>query len=339
MITTPLLLVALAALVGGLAGHPLSRARWAKRAPRLAVALWHALCFGVLSSIVLGGAALVLPLVPVLLTGGPSDFLTRCAVVLSGESAAPRSLVLGFVGFVAATATLGRLAWSTVRTGRDARRLRRAQLQRLALIGRTITGAHGEDVVLLDDDRPVAYCLPGRGRGTIVVSSGSLDLLADDQLRLVLGHERAHLRQRHHVATQVSASLSAAFGWVPLFRLAARQVPLLLEMAADDEAIRGTRVGEVTHQAAARRGARHSLGHALVTLATGQRASPVGALAAAGGSAVARVHRLVDPPLPLGSTRVAVLGLGVLMSFTGPTLVASAPALCATVMEICPLFS
>ena len=45
--TTPLLLFGIAALVGGLVGYPLSRAQWTRQAPRLAVALWHALCFGV----------------------------------------------------------------------------------------------------------------------------------------------------------------------------------------------------------------------------------------------------------------------------------------------------
>lgn len=332
---TPLLLFGIAALVGGLAGYPLSRARWTRHAPRLAVALWHALCFGVLSSVVLGGAALAFPVLPSVLTGGLSDFLARCAMALRAEFAGPSSLALGIVGLIAAIATLGRVTWSAATSTRGARRVRRAQLERLALAGRRLRGDDGEDVVLLVDDRPAAYCLPSRGRGTIVISTGSLDLLADDQLRLVLAHERAHLRQRHHVATRLSAALSGAFGWAPLFRFAAREVPLLLEMAADDQALR-TMGADSEQQAGIRGSARQRLGHALVTLATAQPASPVGALAAVGGSAVARVHRLSGPPLDLGPTRVTLLGLGVLMAFAGPTLVASAPALCAAAMEICP---
>ena len=65
-------------------------------------------------------------------------------------------------------------------------------------------------------------------------------------------------------------------------------------------------------------------------------AAPAGALAAAGGSAVARVRRLSEPALPLGPTRVSLLGAGILIAFAGPLLVASAPALCAAAMEICP---
>lgn len=58
-----------------------------------------------------------------------------------------------------------------------------------------------------------------------MVSTGSLDLLEDDQLRLVLAHERAHLGKRHYVASRLSPALCAAFGSVPRFRLAARTPP------------------------------------------------------------------------------------------------------------------
>lgn len=332
---TPMLLLGIAAFAGGLAGYPLSRARWTRQSPHLAVALWHASCFGVLSSVVLGGTALALPVLPSVLTGGLSDFLARCAMALRAEFAAPQSLALAIVGLAGATVTLGRVSWTAATVIRGARRVRRAQIERLALAGHRLRGDHGEDVVLLVDDRPAAYCLPGSGRGTIVISTGSLDLLADDQLRLVLAHERAHLRQRHHVASCLSAVLSGAFGWVPLFRSAAREVPLLLEMAADDQAVRTVGAGS-EQKARIRDSARQRLGHALVTLATAQPASPVGALAAAGDSAVARIHRLSEPPLHLGPIRVVLLGLGVLMAFVGPALVASAPALCAAAMEICP---
>lgn len=331
--TTPLVLFTVAALTGSLAGYPLARARWSSHAPRLAVALWHALSFSVVSSIVLGGAALALPVLPAVLTGGLSDFLARCAIALRAEFAAP--LVLEIAGLIAAMVTLARLLMFAVSGTRQARGVRRVQMERLTLAARRIKGDGGDNLFLLIDDRAAAYCLPGGGRGTIVVSSGSLDRLEDDQVRLVLAHERAHLRQHHHLAKRVSATLVEAFGWVPLFRLAAQQVPLLLEMAADDAAMRAQAHGR---EEAARTPAssRRRLAHAVVTLASAPTASPVGALAAAGGSAVARVHRLSEPPLQLGTARASLLSLGVLVAFAGPVLVATAPAVCAAAMELCP---
>jgi len=331
--TTPLALFAAAAVMGAFAGFPLSRARWAGHAPRLAVALWHALCFGVVSSVVLGGLALALPVLPHVMIGDLGDFLARCAMALHAEFAAPRSALLGAAGLMLGVATGARLLCSMMVGAKDAEHARRLQLERLALVGHRLPGDHEESLVLLDDGRPAAYCLPGGrwGRATIVVTSGALDLLDDDQVRLVLAHERAHLRQRHHLAIGLSAALTSSFGWVPLFRLASSQVPLLLEMAADDDAVRLMTSDHVVHMTARRR-----LAHAVVTLASAQTRAPAGAFSAAGGSAVARVQRLSQPPVRLGLTRTTVLAAGMAVTFAGPLLVASAPALCAAAMEICP---
>lgn len=333
--TTPLVLFGTALLLGAVGGRPLVVARWARQSPRLAVALWHALCFGVVSSVVLGGVALAMSALPLVMTGTLSEFLAQCSTALRAAFAAPSSLALGTAGLLIAGGSLGRLLACASTSLREARQVRHTQLASLALAGHRVHGEHGDDLVVLMDDRPAAYCLPGRGGGTIVVSSGTLDVLADDQVRLVLAHERAHLRQHHHLATRLSAALARAFGRVPLFRLAGREVPLLLEMAADDSAIRW---GDTGHLASVRvRGtARRRLAHAVVSLASAQTSSPVGALAAAGGSAVARVHRLSEPPLPLGAIRAILLGIGIAAAFAGPLLVASAPALCAAAMEICP---
>ena len=78
------------------------------------------------------------------------------------------------------------------------------------------------------------------------------------------------------------------------------------------------------------------MAHALLTLATARPAAPAGALAAAGGSAVARVRRLSEPRLPLGPARVSLLGVGIHLALAGPLQVASSPALCAAAMEFCP---
>ncbi len=322
--TTPLILFTTAALIGTLAGYPLARARWAEHAPRFAVALWHSLCFGVVSSVVLGGMSLALPVLPQVLTGGLSDFLARCAMALRAEYAAPHSAILGGVGLLLAVATVGRGLGSLVAGARSEKRIRRAQLEALALAGHRMTGASGEALVLLDDARPAAYCLPGAGgsRGTIVVSFGTLDLLDDDQVRLVLAHERAHLRQRHHLATRLCAALARGFGWVPLFSLAARHVPLLLEMAADDQAMRANATATPTSGKDGT--ARRRMAHALLDLASAQDPAPTGALAATGSSVVARVRRLSMPHVRLGTSRATILGGGITLAFAGPLMVAAA---------------
>ena len=333
--TIPLLLFGTAVLVAAFAGRPLSSAAWAENAPRLAVALWLAISAGVLSSIVLGALAVAVPTLPQMITGGFSDLLARCAMALRTEYGAPTSaLPLAIVVLLLGSAVVGRFLASLISTARGTNEARRSQIQQLTLVGH---GLHDQrQIVLLDDSRPAAYCLPrGRhGSETIVVTSGAVRLLGDDQLRLLIAHERAHLRQRHHLAALFSRSLGRAFTWVPLFRHAAVQVPVLLEMAADDRAIRVVaerRVRDVSTASTRRR-----LADALLTLATADVPSPAGSLAAAGGSAVARVRRLTLPEEQLGAARTGLLVSTVSLAVGGPLLVASWPAVCAAAMEICP---
>ncbi|GAB2484884.1 M56 family metallopeptidase [Promicromonospora xylanilytica] len=330
--TAALLLLLAVVAIGMVAAQLLVQAPWATSVPRLAVASWHVLGLASLASVLLVGLASTLLLVPLSMVDALGDFLAHCALALRSEATGPHGAALGVAGMLLALAVGTRLLGSFIRESRRARCERLDQLDRLALVGRRLPGVHREDRVLLDDARPAAYCLPGglAGRGTIVVSSGALDLLDDDQVRLVLAHESAHLRQRHHLATQLSVALAHAFGRMWLFRRAAQQVPLLLEMAADDGAMR---VERTTTRTSDRAVVRSRLAHALVTLA-GAQAAPVGALAA-GGSAVARVRRLSGPQVRLRPAEVVLLVAGVGVALAELLFVAISPAVCATAMPVC----
>jgi Zn-dependent protease with chaperone function len=110
-------------------------------------------------------------------------------------------------------------------------------------------------------------------------------------LAAVLEHERAHAAGRHHRLRAAAGLLHRAFPLVPVFAHASRQVNRLIELCADDAAVR-------------RQGAL-PLARALVALAAPN--SEPGALYAAGGDSVERLHRLLQPPLPLPlPTRAAV---------------------------------
>jgi beta-lactamase regulating signal transducer with metallopeptidase domain len=112
-------------------------------------------------------------------------------------------------------------------------------------------------------------------------------------LTAVLAHERAHAKGRHDLLLNGPRLLLTAFPSVPLFALAHTQLTRLVEIRADDIAIR--------HHP------RLSLARALVTLAAAmayQQHEPAahtvtGAVAATGGDAAERLQRLLNPPLPL----------------------------------------
>jgi Zn-dependent protease with chaperone function len=95
-----------------------------------------------------------------------------------------------------------------------------------------------------------------------------------------LAHERAHLAGRHHRLLATARIIGQVLPFLPLMRDADAQVARLMELHADDAALRASDP--------------RSLATALAVLATG--ASPEPALAAAATDAVQRIHRLLGRP-------------------------------------------
>lgn len=85
-------------------------------------------------------------------------------------------------------------------------------------------------VHIADSDRPYALTLPGRA-GQIVLSRALLDLLDDDERRVVVAHERAHATHRHDRYV-LAAELAAAA--LPPLRGLARRVSFSIERWADE---------------------------------------------------------------------------------------------------------
>jgi Zn-dependent protease with chaperone function len=183
--------------------------------------------------------------------------------------------VIGVAGGLLAAAVAGRVAWAYGSVLAAARRRRSAHDDVLAVIARPGPAA---DVRIIDGDRPAVYCLPGRRR--IVLTTGALTRLGDGELDAVLAHERAHLSGRHHIMLALAVTLQRAFPSAGFFAVAARQVAYLVEIAADDAAVR--------------RAPRLTVASAL--LAVAGAGVPAGTLGAGGSAAAQRIQRLINPP-------------------------------------------
>ncbi|MFI5620281.1 M56 family metallopeptidase [Streptomyces sp. NPDC051567] len=248
----------------------LVRARWTQQVPRLALTAW-ALCGTVFAL-----SAAVLP-AQLLLPGRTLHRITDTALALDPPSPG-RLADASLPEAVAAVAALVVLALPVAGFARELLRARRARARHtelLRLVGR-YDPALGATV--LADARPAVYCLPGRAR-RVVVSSGAVSLLTDRQLAAALSHERAHIAGRHHLLVAAAGAYGAVFPRLPLARLGRKAVPLLLEMAADDRALRAC--------------SREELATALYTLAVGH--APREAFAAGGPSAALRMRRILTP--------------------------------------------
>ncbi|MEU8761482.1 M56 family metallopeptidase [Streptomyces sp. NPDC048659] len=284
---TSAVLAGYALLVGAASPRYLARARWTHRAPALAVGVWLLLMLTFVVSTALAAHHLVMADRHV--HGGLIGLLSACGLGPHGtlaDSAADPD-VWDAAGLAAAGAVVALpLVW-LLRTARTARAERRRQLDTLRLIGRPAP-AYGATVV----EHPVAavYCLPARP-ARVVVTRGALDALDDEQLRAALAHERAHIDGRHHLVQMLLSAFARAFPRLPLARHAREQVLLLLEMVADDRALR-------LHS-------REALATALCEVAAGRVPRP--ALGMGGPSALIRLRRVLTPqPRPHGAARLGV---------------------------------
>lgn len=228
MIGLVLVLVLCVAVLGMVAGPVLRRAAWVQAHPGAAVACWMCATLGV--AVALGGLMLLAVLAP----PGPGhemlEWLHDClphhshpwaALAVAGTAIAAG---LCYVGLVRGVPPL----WHAVRRTRAHREI-------LQIVARE-DPEHG-DVLLIDHPVPIAYCMPVRHR-PIVMSTGAVERLEPQQIAAVLAHERKHLRQRHHLMLAAVDLAYAMLPWLPTMRLARRHLPPLLEMTADDAAVR-----------------------------------------------------------------------------------------------------
>jgi Zn-dependent protease with chaperone function len=306
-------LLGYAALLLSAGAGALGRARWADRAPRLAVAAWLALTGSAVLSVILGGLALVVPTVRV--SADLSALLAACAMALRARYAHPGGAALAGAGAVLGLAVIARVTWCTAGTLARAGRARRRHHRGLALAGRH-DGRLG--AVLVDHHEAAAWCLPGGGR-QVVLTTAAAQALDDVQLAAVLAHERAHQRGRHHLLVSLAGSLAAAFPRVPAFRYGHEQVARLVELIADD--------------AAAMASPRLKVAEALLALAA---PAPAAALGAGGSAVAARVRRLIAAPAPLGRSRAAAGLLTVAALAVFPVLVLAGPAAVVSGQRYCP---
>ncbi|MET0757311.1 MAG: M56 family metallopeptidase [Mycobacterium sp.] len=259
-----------ALLLVGPAPALLARASWPMRAPRAAVVLWQAIALAAVLSAFSAGIAIASRLfVP-----GPDGRPT--ATITSEIDALGWPLWLLYVVVFTLTLLIGaRLAAAAVQVAIATRRRRAHHRMLVDLLGR----AQSSHLRVLDVEQPLAYCLPGV-RSRVVVSEGTLTTLSDNEIAAILTHERAHLRARHDLVLEMFTAVHAAFPRFVRSASALDAVKLLIELLADDAAVRAA--GPTP------------LARALVACAAGP--APSGALAAGGPTTVLRVRRLGGRP-------------------------------------------
>jgi len=293
---SPVLVLAAVAIGLVPAATGLAAARWPHRSPAAAILLWQAMGLG-------WGVAAIGTLAALGASPGSSGVLGDALGVLSraahdlvgeveppGLVAALRLLCLG-----AAAALFMLLSWVLLAASGAVLRDRRRHRALLSLL------AHGDPKVpgalVVDHPAAAAYCVPGL-RSQIVISAGAIDLLDQAELAAVLAHERAHIRERHDLVLLPFTALGRAFPWSESVQRAHAAVALLVEMLADDHALR-------------QRPARELVTALIRVGAAGAPGAPACALAAGGvddSGVTMRVERLLTPAPGLSRPALALVG-------------------------------
>jgi Zn-dependent protease with chaperone function len=196
---------------------------------------------------------------------------------LGGWSAPALRAGIGFpiaAGFIALVVVAVCLAAAMVRVVRTIQVL--VQAHRSVQQMRPTVG----DLVLIEDETPVAYSVAGL-RGRIVVSSAMLSILDADERGALLAHEASHLRHRHQFYVLVVDVASAAN---PLLRPVSRAVRRATERWADEDAAAATGDRAVVARAIAK-----------AAIATTRRPALAMGLGMATDHAVERVQRMLLP--------------------------------------------
>jgi Zn-dependent protease with chaperone function len=309
---TAVLLLAAVAAACVQASAVLAVAGWPRRSPAAAIILWQAIGLG-------WGLATVGALIGLgtatQRTGVAGSALSQLGGFLDRRGPVPFGLLgaARLLSMAAGLILLSLLLWVLLAAAAAALRARQRQRVLLSLL------AHGDPKVpgalVVDYPAAAAYCLPGL-RSAIVISAGTLDLLDTDELAAVLAHERAHLARRHDLVLLPFIALLHGFRWAPVAREAHRAVALLVEMHADDRALR--------HRPA------RELATALLRVgAAGGCRAPSGALAAAeadmDGEVAARVTRLLRPTPSLSAPALAVVGVTAVLAISLPIAILLMP--------------
>lgn len=233
----PLLHLLAAGIILLLAPLVLTAGNWQVRHPRLALTLWFCAFFAGIAN---GIASILLSLLAGL-GGGQVANITEAKMLLVAGWAGV-AMLCAVITVVSAFAEPLAESW-------------RANIGQFAPVAIARERHDGVTLVWFEAPEPFACAVPS-ATPEIFVSTSLQRLLSEAQLRAVLAHERAHLRQRHGIAVRIAEINALCVPRIlPAGRALKRATLLLVELIADDAAAR--RVG--TDQLAS---ALRTLGHA-----------------------------------------------------------------------------
>lgn len=194
---------------------------WLRCTPAASLALWQMTSLsGTLAALLTAPATAV-------------ALITEGGTVPTFFTPSTRTIIALTVATVMTGGMALRLLISAHTIGSDLRADRRRQRQVIDVVASRADGR----LRVLDHPGRSAYCLPGL-RSRVVLTSGTIQALTQEQLEAVLAHEHAHNNARHDLMLEFFTVLHLTVPRLVRHEIALAEVRLLIELLADRRAAR-----------------------------------------------------------------------------------------------------
>ncbi|QYR19548.1 M56 family metallopeptidase [Paenibacillus sp. sptzw28] len=128
------------------------------------------------------------------------------------------------------------IARQTVMFGKTMRKLMLCQdLPMTKLYGKA-HHLNGKQFMIITHPMPIAVTM-GLLRPRVVISTGLLNLMEEDEIEAVIEHEKYHLRHRDPLQMFLLSMLSVSMWYIPIFKWLSVKYNLIIEVMADKHAI------------------------------------------------------------------------------------------------------
>lgn len=139
----------------------------------------------------------------------------------------------GHLGGLVATLALVALCVRGSRKHRELRRSRRAAHVEPMIGYHTDRG--GFELVVVPSEKPLAFAAGKQ----VVISSGTVESLSEDELEVVVMHENEHIERNHDRLLSLAWMLRATLGWLPFVTDSILELRFCIERQADSGATGG----------------------------------------------------------------------------------------------------
>lgn len=133
--------------------------------------------------------------------------------------------------------TIWHISWQFIQTARMKRRLEQYREKTLTNELNQTYESEKEDFIIISHPAPMAITM-GFMQPKIVISTGLINLLTDDELEAVIAHEMYHKANRDPLKLFILSLCASAIGYIPILKCFNQQYRIIQEILADEFAIK-----------------------------------------------------------------------------------------------------